>query len=206
MWRSSSLAQNCLGCMSATMQPVGRRTPFSSWLKSVSGVFCGQRLRPPVSESPQRAHHRGYSLGDAPPHLDGGRSVCLVRASAIGWSAAAACSSLAAAGGVPWLGLGLVALVRSAGFVSRRADALPGRAVPVPFAPAAPARVSAAAQPAVQWAYLNRQRNGPTPQQQFHPHPMNRLAVAGGRFNAIFRVTVCLCECGRRSRAGVCAL
>ena len=36
---SSSLAQTCFGCMSAALQPVGRRTPYSSWPKSVSGVL-----------------------------------------------------------------------------------------------------------------------------------------------------------------------
>ena len=36
---SSSLAQTCFGCMSAALQPVGRRTSYSSWPKSVSGVL-----------------------------------------------------------------------------------------------------------------------------------------------------------------------
>ena len=41
---SSSLAQTCFGCMSAALQPVGRRTPYSSWPKSVSGVL-GQSVQ-----------------------------------------------------------------------------------------------------------------------------------------------------------------
>ena len=41
---SSSLAQTCFGCMSAALQPVGRRTSYSSWPKSVSRVL-GQRLQ-----------------------------------------------------------------------------------------------------------------------------------------------------------------
>ena len=48
---SSSLAQTCFGCMSAALQPVGRRTPYSSWPKSVSRVL-GQRVSAMLASCP----------------------------------------------------------------------------------------------------------------------------------------------------------